>query len=326
MATRLMRAVQIAKFGGPELMQVVNIPVPKPAESQLLLKILSAGVNPVDTYVRSGNISKLPDLPFTIGKDGAGIVEEVGEGVNGFKKGDRVFCTMAITGTYAEYALSDDTHTFPLSRNLSYEMGAALGIPYFTAYRALMIKANAKAGDTVLVHGGSGAVGLAALQIARGKSMKILATAGTLPGMELVKKNGADHVFNHREKDYLQDMMDATDGRGVDVILEMLANVNLEHDLKMMAYAGRIVVIGSRGNVTIAPRLTMAKESTITGMALANTSKEEWASIGKALVAGIEEGWVNPVIKHIYPLEETEEAHHEVMLSSGHLGKLLLKP
>ncbi len=173
----------------------------------------------------------------------------------------------------------------------------------------------------MLVHGASGGVGIAAIQLARAHGLRVLGTAGTDRGRELAREQGAQEVFDHRAPDYLEQIMKATDGRGVDVILEMLANVNLGKDLTLLAPRGRVVIIGSRGRVEVDPRDTMSRDADIRGMALPNTPPAEMASIHAALVAGLKDGTLRPVIGKELPLREAPEAHRAVM-EPGAYGKI----
>ncbi|XP_052790959.1 zeta-crystallin-like isoform X3 [Mya arenaria] len=274
----LMRAVRVAQFGGPEVLKVdTNVPVPAPSDTQVLVEVKAAGVNPVDTYIRSGTYAIKPPLPFIPGSDVAGIVKDVGSKVTKFKPGERVFVSrkMYVADGYAEYSVAEETDTSTLGESLTFQQGAGVGIPYFTAFRALcyVAREKLKAGNTVLVHGASGAVGLACVQIAVAKGLKVLGTAGTQEGMDMVSSQGAAAVFNHKEPDYTEKILEETGGVGPDIIIEMLANVNLQTDMTIINKNGIIVAVGSRGNIEINPRLTMQKESTYTGMILMNASQ-----------------------------------------------------
>jgi len=325
MAARLMRAIRVLQFGGPEVLQLAdNVPVPKPEDSQVLIRVHCAGVNPVETYIRAGNYGALPTLPFTPGSDLAGIVQEVGKKVNTFKPGDRVFTVRTVTGSYAEYAVAEESRTFPLHPSLDYKQGATLGCPYFTAYKALVNRGGVQPGDTVLVHGASGAVGLAACQIARATGCHVIGTAGSAQGLALVKKNGAHLTFNHRDDGYMEQIAEYAKS-GVNVLVEMLANENLEKDMALMAQKGRIVIVGSRGSLVFNPRSTMSKELDIRGMALAASSTAELATISAAVVAGCEAGWIKPEIGQEFALQEAAQAHTEVIEhKSGSTGRIVL--
>ncbi len=273
-----MKAIRVEEFGGPEVMKLVEVPMPRPEAGQVLVRMHAAGVNPVETYIRAGTYPRKPALPFTPGNDGAGVIEQVGADVK-LTAGDRVYTAGSIGGTYAEYALCPTAHVHPLPANVSFAQGAAMGTPYATAYRGLFQRAQAKPGETILIHGASGGVGTAAVQLSRARGLRVLGTAGTERGRELVREQGAHEVFDHRAADYLAQIMEATSGRGVDLILEMLANVNLGKDLTILAPRGRVVVIGSRGRVEIDARDTMSRDADIRGMVLPNTPAAEMASI-----------------------------------------------
>ncbi|KAM5257133.1 quinone oxidoreductase isoform 1-T1 [Ctenodactylus gundi] len=288
---KLMRAIRVFEFGGPEVLKLLSdVAVPVPKDHQVLIKVHACGVNPVETYMRSGSYSRLPALPYTPGTDVAGVIESVGDNVSAFKKGDRVFSTSTVSGGYAEYALAADNTVFLLPEKLDYKQGAAIGIPYFTAYRALLHRAHVKAGESVLVHGASGGVGLATCQIARAYGLRVLGTAGTEEGQKIVLRNGAHEVFNHREADYIN----------------------------------KIKVVGSRGPIEITPRDAMGKESSIIGVSLFSTTKEEYQQFSAAVQAGMEIGWLNPVIGAQYPLEKVAQAHEDIIHGRKTLGKMVL--
>ncbi|KAM6948191.1 quinone oxidoreductase [Aplochiton taeniatus] len=326
MATsRLMRAIRVSEFGAPSVLQLcTDVPVPDPGQRQVLIRVHACGVNPVETYIRAGTYSRKPSLPYTPGSDVSGVVEAVGEGVTQIKAGQRVFTTATETGGYAEYTVAPEDCVHRLPDGLDFTQGAAVGVPYFTAYRALVHKARVRAGETVLVHGASGGVGVAACQLGRALGLKVLGTAGTTQGLELVLQNGAHHSFNHREEGYTSKIMEATGGEGVNVVVEMLSNINLSNDLQMLANGGRITVVGSRGPVEINPRDTMAKESSIVGVALFCASAEEKRECASLLFAGMDAGWLRPSVGPQYPLNMAAQAHHDIIHCSGAAGKMVL--
>ncbi|XP_055353637.1 quinone oxidoreductase-like [Paramacrobiotus metropolitanus] len=322
-----MRAIRIQGFGGPEVLKVSSVERPTPKPGQVLVQIKSAGVNPVDTYIRAGTFGPRP-FPLGLGGDAAGIVAAVADGEKNIKVGDRVFTCEGpgpLTGTYAEYALVPTRAVFPLPDSLTFSQGAALGIPYLTALRSLIIKAKSKPHETLLVHGASGAVGLAACQVASSWGMKVFGTAGTDDGLQLIKANGAGAVFNHRDKNYVQKLREAVGEHGFDVILEMVANHNLGVDVELAAVDGRIVVIGSHGEAKFEPFHMMGKEVTVAGVMLPHSTDEEWRIIGAELVKGINSGHVRPVIDQEFPLEKAPEAHEAVIQhTGGSKGKIVL--
>src|SRR5437870_2265042 len=324
-----MKAIRIHAFGDPEVMQLEEVPDPQPGPGQVVVRIHAVGVNPVETYIRSGIYPK-PPTPYTPGADGAGVVEAIGEGVTRVTVGDRVYTAGSVSGTYAEQTLCKESQVHPLPERASFAQGAAVNVPYATAYRALFQRAQASPGEVVFVHGASGGVGIAAVQLARAAGMTVIGTAGTEQGRRLVAEQGAQHVLDHRSAGYLQQVPALTNGRGADVILEMLANVNLGKDLDVVAPGGRVVVIGNRGTnnqgtVEINPRATMNRDAAILGMSLVNVSAPDLARIHAALVAGLENSTLQPVIGQEFPLADAPKAHHAVIEVSAY-GKIVLIP
>jgi NADPH2:quinone reductase len=318
-----MKAIRVHEFGGPEVLKLEDVATPKPSAGEVLVRIHAAGVNPYDTYMRAGTYAVKPSLPYVPGSDGAGTVEAVGQGVKKVKPGDRVYTARTITGAYAEYALALEEQLHPLPANIDFKQGAGIWVPYGTAYHALFHSAKAHASETVLVHGASGGVGIAAAQISRAAGLTVLGTAGTPKGLELAKREGAHQVFDHRKSGYLDEILQATGNRGVDVILEMLANVNLANDTKLLATNGRVIVIGNRGEVTINPRELMGRRGSIRGFTLWSITPEEEADIHAGLFAGLENGTLRPVVGKELPLAEAARAHVEI-LEPGAAGKMVL--
>ena len=320
-----MKAIVVREFGEPEVMKVESMPTPEPKAAEILVKIEAAGVNPVDTYLRTGIHAHAPKPPYTPGKDAAGVVEAVGEDVTKFKTGDRVYTADSLTGTYAEFALCGENQLGHLPENITFEQGAGVWTPYATSYRGLFQKAQAKRGETALIHGASGGVGIAGVQWAKNAGLTVIGTASSDAGRDLVKSQGADHVFDHSQKDYFDAIKDVTGGRGVDIILEMLANVNLQKDFDVLAMFGRITVIGNRGSLEFNPRSAMIKDATIYGMSLFNAPADLLAEIHAAIFEGLSTGFLDPVVGKSYPLDEAAASHHEIMESKA-LGKIVLVP
>ena len=325
-----MRAIRVHGFGDPSVMVVEDVPTPEPGPGQVLVKVHAAGVNPVETYIRSGRYGALPTLPYTPGSDGAGLVVGVGGGANVWKAGDRVFfhgtAASQAGGSYADLAVCEAHQVYRLPAHIGFSEGAAVGVPYATAYVGLFVKAAAKTGEIVLVHGASGGVGTAALQLARWKGLKVIGTAGSPDGLELVRANGAHFAVGHREALYLDQIKAAANnGRGPDIILEMLANENLDHDFDVVALRGRIVIIGNRGRIEIDPRKIMAKDLTITGVFLWGVGPEQLASVYADIGIGLEQRALVPVIGQEIPLGEAPRAH-EVITGGRAYGKIVLVP
>jgi NADPH:quinone reductase len=320
-----MKAIQVHKFGGPEVLELHEIPTPKPGPGQILVRVHAAGVNPYDTYMRSGTYAIKPSLPYTPGSDAAGAVESVGDGVKKVKAGDRVYTAKTLTGAYAEYALADESQIYPLPQKISFTQGAGLWVPYGTAYTALHHHAGAHAGETLLIHGASGGVGIAAVQLGRAQGITVLGTAGTERGLDLIKKEGAHHAFDHTKAGYSEEIMKVTGGRGVDVILEMLANVNLATDLRLLAQYGRAIIIGNRGEITINPRELMSRRALVRGFTLWAATEAESTEIHAAIAAGLENGTLRPIVSKELPLKDAPTAHQDV-LARGAFGKIVLIP
>ena len=320
-----MKAIRVNEFGGPEVLKLEDVPDLHAGAGQVVVRVKAVGVNPYDTYMRQGTYAIKPPLPYTPGSDAAGMVDSVGDGVEGIALGDRVYVGGTLTGAYAEQTLAEAWQVHPLPPNVSFAQGAGINVPYATAFRALLQIARALPAETVLIHGASGGVGVAGVQLARAAGMTVIGTGGTERGRELAAVQGARHVLDHHAPGYLDELMKLTGGRGVDVILEMLANVNLAKDLTVLAPKGRVVVIGNRGTIEINPREIMRRDAAVLGMVLFNASRQELKSIHAGLVAGLENGSLRPVVGKELPLVEAPQAHRAVM-EPGAFGKIVLVP
>lgn len=320
-----MQAIRVASFGEPSVLQLAEVADLYPGAGEVVVRMRAVGVNPVDTYIRSGLYPLPKPLPYTPGLDGAGVIEAVGAGVGHRRVGERVYVAGSLSGTYAEQALCSETQVHPLPERISFAQGAALGVPYRTAYFALFYRAQARPGEFLLVHGASGGVGLAAVQLARAAGLRVIGTAGSEAGMKLVLEQGAHRVLDHRDPEQVRQLSLLTCDHGYDVILEMLANVNLGSDLKLLARGGRVVVIGSRGPVEINPRDLMSRNGSILAMTLFNLRPEEDRCINAALIAGLANGTLTPVVAQELPLAAAARAHQAV-LAPGAGGKIVLLP
>ncbi len=317
-----MRKIVIHSFGEPTVMQVETVATPSPGADEILVKMSAIGINPVDTYIRSGKYGNLPQLPYTPGFDGAGTIVAMGKNITRYALGERVYLSGSISGTYADHALCtvDQVHLLPAG--LTFAQGAALGIPYATAWRALFQIAQVRPGQTLLIRGASGGVGIATTQLAQSAGLHVVGTAGSDSGKRLVASNGADLVVNH---DAISEIMHFTNGVGPNVIIEMLANVNLQSDIEIAARWGTVVIVGNRGTVSIDPRLIMSKELTLRGVLLLAAASKDLREIHDGLAPRLRDGTVKPVISKEFMLDEAAAAHDFMMNTPGG-GKCILLP
>lgn len=321
-----MKAIRAHEFGGPEVLRYDDLAEPTPAAGQVRVRLHAAGVNPFDTYMLSGTYAIKPPLPYSPGADGAGVVEAVGAGVTTVEPGARVYtggtADHLAYGAYRQIVVCTEAQVHALPERVSFAEGAAVNVPGLTA-RVALDRATPRGGEVVLVHGASGSVGLAAVQMARAAGLTVIGTAGTDDGLALVAAEGAHHAVDHRDPRHVERIQSLTNGRGPDMILEMLANVNLDHDLTMVAPRGRIVVIGNRGRIEIDPRTIMAKHATVTGLALWGLTADEVTRGHEALGEALASGALRPVVGLELPLADAVEAHRRVM-SPGARGKIVL--
>lgn len=322
-----MKAILIKQFGGAEQLQIGNVSLPCIHEHHVKVKLHAAGINPSDVYTATGTYAVKPNLPYTPGNDGAGVVVEVGADVKGVKVGDRVFVvggkSKVFTGTMAAEIVCEATAVHPLPEHISFEQGAGLGVPALTAYRALVDRAQLKAGQTVFIHGASGAVGLIAVQMAKHLGATVIGTASREEGKALVKEAGADIVLDHITEETVASVLDVTNGEEPDVIIEFLANVNLQADLMLVKKRGVIVVIGNRGDITINPRLMMQKECDVRGMVLWNMTQEEYEAVTSGVTTMLQQQAFAPVVRQAFPFEEASAAFQEVIDGTGN-GKVVV--
>lgn len=324
-----MKAILAHAFGGPEVLKYEETEDPKAGPGEVVIDIKAAGINPADTYMRGGAYAIKPDLPYTPGGDAAGVVAEVGHDVTEFAIGDAVFVGVAMgfdmTGCYAQKVVRAAGDVLPLPAGVNFAQASALGVPYATAHYGLFARGGAKAGEMVFIHGASGSVGTAAIQLAKRAGLNVIGSAGTSRGLQLVLDQGASHAVDHTREGYLDEVRALCDGNGPELILEMLADVNLAADLDLVAKYGRIIIIGNRGEITINPRMTMMKELDVRGLALFNGAPELMREIMSDLVAGLEDGSLDPIVGREMPLAEAA-AGHVAVLEPGAFGKIVLVP
>jgi len=334
MMARMMKAASVLQHGPASSLMIREMPIPVPdlGKKQMLVQVKAAGVNPVDTYIRSGTNNYTATFPHIPGRDGAGVV--VSEDPDGnFEVGQRVYFSSCLTGSSAEFTICQSSNTFPLPTNCSFEEGACLGVPYFTAHRALFGKANAKAGQKVLIHGATGGVGLATVQFAQAAGLIVYGSSGSDAGDTLLIEQGisAQYVLNHRDDNHMNPYMSSTgtpsestsQAKGFDIIIEMLANENLALDIKALANGGTVAVVGNRGNVEVCPRDLMKVDGSITGVALGNVKPHELLQISQALHPLLVGSILKPVVRKVYALDQITNAHEDV-LRPGALGNIVI--
>ncbi len=324
-----MKAIRAHAFGGPEVLRLDEVDDPWPGPGEVVIDVRAAGVNPADTYMRNGTYAIVPELPYIPGGDAAGTISAVGPDVEAYSIGDRVFAGTAqsfdFTGCYAEKLKRKIGEVSRLPDSVSFAEAATFGVSYTTAHYALFERGGARAGETVFIHGASGSVGTAAIQLAKRAELTVIGSGGTARGLELIVAEGADHAVDHTKTGYLDDVNRLMDSKGPELILEMLANVNLAADMDLAAKFGRIIVIGNRGEITITPRVAMMKELDIRGIALWNATRDQMKPILDDILAGVAEGALRPVVGREMPLAEAAAAHAAV-LQPGAYGKIVLVP
>ena len=324
-----MKAVRVMRFGLENPMELEEVAEPEPGPGEMLVRIAATGVNPLEVTIRSGNHPRAGamTLPYTCGTDVAGEVEAVGDGVEAFAPGDRVW-GRASTGAYAEKGLLPAASTGRLPDSTSFAEGAALPIPLLTAWNAVVVKGEAAPGDCVLVQGGAGGVGYLAVQLARAIGCRVFTTVSSREKADFCLAAGAEAAINYREEDVPERVMELTSGRGVEVVVENIGCDNLPSDLKLNAINGRIVIVGTgtgKGpDVTIPLPAAMGRDARILALSSGNLNPLV-PGILRRLAPLLEGGAIRPHIGRELPMEQANESH-EILLSGKFLGKINLVP
>lgn len=323
-----MKAMRAPQFGGPELLRLEETPDPQLKDGHILIRVKATGINPADLVRLSGRYPQTLPLPYIPGTDVAGEVEAVGTGVTHLKIGDRVFGRSLNGGGYAQKALIPANEAIPLPANLSFAEGAAIPVPFYTAYVALHYKAKLQAGETVLVSAGGGGVGVAAIQLAKAAGARVFTTVGSQEKAERTRALGADVALNYKMQDFAVEIQKLTDGKGVEVIIENVATDNLAKDCTALARYGRIVLIGTgtgkAPNATFAVTAALMKDATMYGLVLGN-SAEHIPAMARVLTPLFAEGVIKAIIHKTYPLTAAPEALDD-LLAGKVFGKLILEP
>ena len=323
-----MKAIEIAQPGGPEVLRLVERPRPEPRDGQVLIRVAAAGVNRPDVMQRQGRYPAPPGAPDIPGLEVAGTIEKIGPAVTAWGGGEEV-CALVAGGGYAEWCVAPAEQCLPVPRGLSLVEAAAVSETFFTVWHNVFERGRLAPGETLLVHGGSSGIGTTAIQLARAFGARVLATAGTMEKCAACERLGAERAINYREEDFTAAVQTITEGRGVDVILDMVGGDYAPRNVACLAVEGRLVQIavqkGARTELDLLA--VMQKRLTITGSTRRPRPVAEKAAIARALRErvwpAIERGLVKPVIHAPFPLERAADAHRS-MESGAHIGKIVL--
>ncbi len=321
-----MKAIQISQYGGPEVLKIQDVQIGKPAKGQALIRIIAAGVNFIDIYQRRGTYP-VP-LPYIPGLEGAGIVEALGEGVTNVKVGDRV-AYVHEPGSYAEYALVQADYLIPIPKDVSFEQGAAFPLQGMTAHYLLHEFRKVKVNDIVLIHAAAGGMGLLLVQWAKHLGAKVLGTTSTEEKAKIAQKAGADDVILYTKEDFASKVHHLTSGHGADLIIDGVGKTTFAGNLEAAALRGNIVIFGAASGPAdpISPNVLMPHSLTISGGTLFNyiANPNELKERAKAVIEGVQKGWLNLRIDEQFPLEKAQEAHKKLEQRKTS-GKVLLNP
>ena len=323
-----MLAVEISEFGGPEVLEPVELPVPTPGDGEILIKVIAAGVNRPDVFQRQGFYPPPPGAPETPGLEVAGEIVTAGDGADGWQVGDKV-CALVAGGGYAAYCVSPAVQALPVPRGLSMEAAAAIPETFFTVWTNVFDRGRLQPGERLLVHGGSSGIGTSAIMLASAMGAEVFTTAGSDEKCEFCKQIGASRAINYRNSDFVAEIQDATGGAGVDVILDMIGGSYIQRNIDSLAFDGRMVSIAFlEGSVAeLDFRQIMFKRLVVTGSTLRARPIAEKAAIAKSLLETVwplfESGRIAPVIDSTYPLTRAADAHRRIE-SPEHIGKIVL--
>jgi NADPH:quinone reductase len=324
-----MRQIDISKPGGPEVLVPSNGPVPVPGAGEVLIHVQAAGVNRADTLQRAGRYPVRPGISNILGLEVSGTITALGSGTTRWKVGDSV-CALLTGGGYAEYAVAPEVQCLPFPAGLTAIEAASLPETFFTVWLDVFDFGALKAGETLLVHGGSSGIGITAIQLADALGSPVFVTAGSDAKCDACRKLGATEAINYRTQDFETEIQRLTERRGVDVILDMVGGSYTPKNLRILAKDGRLVHIhyfeGPKTEIDLS--LIVARHLTITGSGLRPQSVEKKAAIARALEQTawplISSGRIKPVIDRVFPLEHAADAHR-LMESSEHIGKIVLE-
>jgi len=324
-----MKAVQLKEYGGPEVLNLVDIERPVPKGHEVLIEIKAIGVNYADTARREGQYVVKTPLPFIPGAEIAGIVAEVGENVTKVKPGTRIV-TLIESGGYAEFALADERALIPIPEQLNFHTAAALPLQGLSAYHILKTMGRLEKGESVLVHAAAGGVGTIAVQLAKlFGAGKIIATASSDEKLALAREMGADVLINYTEPDWEKQVIEATDGKGVNVALEMVGGEVFNKTVRCLATFGRLVIFGAASGEQsrFYPSSLMARNQSVIGFFLPQIMRKQELLLPSLveLLTYLGEGKLKLTIGGVFPLEEAAQVH-TLLQSRKTQGKLILEP
>ncbi|NCD71404.1 NAD(P)H-quinone oxidoreductase [Mucilaginibacter agri] len=324
-----MKAVVITQPGDPKVLQIQERPQPKPAAGEVLIKVSAAGINRPDVFQRKGNYPPPANAPQDIpGLEVAGIIIELGPNVSRWKKGDRI-CALIVGGGYAEYCIAPEGQCLPVPENLGMVDAASLPETFFTVWSNVFGRGRLKTGQSLLVHGGSSGIGVTAIQIAKTLGCTVYVTAGSDDKCAFCEQLGADKAINYKTQNFKEEIKSLTDGKGVNVILDMIGGNYTPDNLQSLADEGRLVMINTMQgkDVQVDLSLVMRKRLIITGSMLRSREIEFKAKIAKSLEEHIwpmlASGQIKPIIYKVFPADEAAKAH-ALMEDSSHMGKIVL--
>lgn len=327
--TTTMRAVNITEPGGPEVLKVVSEKIPTPADHEVVIKIAAAGINRPDIMQRQGLYPPPIGASGILGLECAGTIEKIGKKVTSWKLGDKV-CALLTGGGYSEYATAHEGCCLKIPNSLSYEEAAALPETFFTVWSNIIDRANLKAGEIFLVHGGTSGIGTTAIQIAKAFGAKVITTSGSNEKRTFCRELGADHSINYKTHNFLQETLEFSEGKGADVILDMVAGDYMAKNIKALNVDGRLVIIAVQGGPKVQLNVLpiMLKRLTVTGSTLRARDNKFKSDIATSLKQNvwplIEKGQIKPIIDKIYSIEDVVEAHR-YLEAGNHIGKVMLK-
>lgn len=324
-----MKYIEITEPGGPEVLKLAETTLPEPGAHDLLIKVHAAGINRPDVLQRAGKYPMKPGMSAVPGLEVAGEVVAVGSSVSGFKVGDRA-CALTNGGGYAEYCVVPATQALHIPQGVDMIQAAAIPETFFTVWANLFQLGQAKAGETVLIHGGTSGIGTTALMLCKALGIKAFSTAGSDDKCTRIRELGGEAI-NYRESDFAKVIAEQTQGRGVDAILDIMGGSYFEGNIASLARRGRLVIIGFLGgnsvkDFSLAP--LMDKQASVTGSMMRSRSAEEKAEIARAVEANVwpllNQGQCLPIIDRVFSLEEASGAHQR-MEEGEHIGKIVLK-